>query len=175
MTHSSGSLLLVSSALAALLGGGLGCDPVHSNAIDALGDEAPGVRRGPTHRPGQPCLLCHDGKPGDPGEFAVAGTVFVNPNDITPSNGASGADVLMTDASGAKYTATTNEVGNFFVTAGQWTPSYPMRVSITFNGKTIVMVSHIGRDGSCSSCHAYPVSSTSAGPVALGWPDGAVP
>ena len=41
--------------------------------------EAPGVRRGPLHRPGQPCLLCHDGALGDPQRFTVAGTVFQTP------------------------------------------------------------------------------------------------
>lgn len=47
------------------------CDPVRSDAVAALGGEAPGVPHGPTHRPGQPCLLGHS-------NFAVAGTVFTD-------------------------------------------------------------------------------------------------
>src|SRR5450432_160855 len=38
----------------------VGCgDPVHDTAVSALGPEAPGVPKGPLHRPGQPCVLCH--------------------------------------------------------------------------------------------------------------------
>jgi hypothetical protein len=166
---------LIVLPIALLLASAVACDPVHSNAVDALGGEAPNVRRGPTHRPGQPCLLCHDGKPGDPGQFSVAGTVFSLPNDISPTNGVNGASVIMTDATGAKYTATTNAVGNFYITSGQWTPSYPMHVEITYGGKSIKMTTHIGRDGSCAGCHAYPVSWDSAGPIAITWPDGGVP
>ena len=36
-------------------------DPVQSEAVADLGGEAPGVAPGPLHRPGQPCLVCHDG------------------------------------------------------------------------------------------------------------------
>ena len=61
-----------SAALVALAA----CDPVHGDAISALGPEAPDVRQGPLHRPGQPCLLCHDGALGDPQRFTIAGTVF---------------------------------------------------------------------------------------------------
>ena len=70
--------------LALALIGMAGCDPVHDDAIAALGPETPGVRRGPLHRPGQPCLLCHDGALGDPQEFAVAGTVFQRPGNLMP-------------------------------------------------------------------------------------------
>lgn len=162
-------------AFAAALGGAAACDPVHSNAVASLGGEAPGVPNGPTHRPGQPCLLCHDGKLGSPAEFSVAGTVFVDPNDTSPSNGASGAEVRMTDSTGVTYTAATNRVGNFYVTSGEWRPSYPMRVEIAFQGMTTRMTSHIGRDGSCAGCHKSPVGWDSPGPVALSWPDGGVP
>ena len=168
-------LPLVLLPVMALAAAAVACDPVHSNEVSALGGESPGVRTGPLHRPGQPCLLCHDGKIGDPGQFSVAGTVFSKSNDITPSNGVSGALVHMTDARLVEYTATTNQVGNFYVTPNQYTPSYPMHVEVISGGVSTPMTTHIGRDGSCAGCHSYPISWNSPGPVALIWPNGVIP
>ena len=153
----------------------IACDPVHSDAVSALGGEAPGVRSGPTHRAGQPCLLCHDGALGNPPQFTVAGTVYVKPNDASASNAANGASVQMTAANGSTYTAETNQVGNFYVTPGQWTPTYPMKVTVVYQGLTVPMQTHIGRDGSCSGCHLNHVAFDSPGPIAVAWPDGGVP
>ena len=100
-----GALTLVVAAAA--------CDPVESDAIAALGGEAPGVRRGPLHRPGQPCLLCHDGAIGDPPAFSVAGTIYDDPVDL---DGEDGVNVVVTDSLENTCTATTNEVGNFYLT-----------------------------------------------------------
>lgn len=148
-------MLLMGAALAA-------CDPVHSNGVDALGGEAPGVRTGPLHRPGQPCLLCHDGRPGDPPEFSVAGTVFANPTDRTP---APNADVELTDSTGATVVATTNSAGNFYLTQGELTPAYPMKVVVRYQGRAAKMLSSIGRDGSCAGCHVDPAGPSSPGHV----------
>lgn len=144
------------------------CDPVHSNEVDALGGEAPGVRPGQLHRPGQPCLLCHDGKIGDPGEFSVAGTVFLDAYDTTP---ASGVNVFMTGADGTTYEARTNAAGNFYVTPRQWVPAYPMLVHIE-SGTTIEMKTHVGREGSCNGCHFDPAGPDSPGHVYATAPDG---
>ncbi len=151
------------------------CDPVHSNAVDALGGEAPGVRTGPTHRPGQPCLLCHDGKLGDPPPFSVAGTIFLTPNDPRAANGVDGASVVITDATGDARTFATNQAGNFYVPVSEWTPTYPLRVRVTYRTYDVTMTSHIGRDGSCAGCHFTPTGPDSPGPVALDWGDGGVP
>src|SRR5690348_913971 len=51
-------------------------DPVHSDEVAALGPEADGVRPGPLHRAGQPCMTCHGGSGPAGAVFAVAGTVF---------------------------------------------------------------------------------------------------
>src|SRR5207249_3431097 len=61
--------------LLAALGGAIACgDPVHDDAVAALGPEAPGVRPGPTPRPGQPGLTCHYDPPGtrSPGRVVLA-------------------------------------------------------------------------------------------------------
>src|ERR1700683_3328645 len=68
-----GSVRLVGWVGLAMLVGALmvGCNPVLDDAIADLGPEKPGVHPGPLHRPGQPCLLCHDGALGDPQAFSV--------------------------------------------------------------------------------------------------------
>jgi hypothetical protein len=145
------------------------CNPVVEDAVDALGPEAAGVRRGPLHRPGQPCLLCHDGDIGDPPQFTVAGTVFDDPVDL---DGADGITVTMTDANDSMYEATTNAAGNFYVTPDQWNPTFPLHVSLS-NG--LVMSSEIGRNGACAFCHVNPASPSSPGPVVLELENGGTP
>jgi hypothetical protein len=162
-------LFLVPIALAGL--GGT-CDPVHEDAIAALGDEAPGVRKGPLHRAGQPCLLCHDGAIGDPAKFSVAGTVYVNQNSLLP---AENATVTLTSFDGSPpYTTTTNAAGNFYVEPSQYTAAYPMKVSVTYRNVLVKMNSDVGREGSCAACHTDPAGPTSAGHIYVP-PNGVAP
>ena len=73
-------------------------DPVHDDAVEALGPEKRGVRPGPNHRPGQPCLTCHgDQGPAEP-EFALAGTIYLARGVLEP---VSGVSVHLTDAVGS--------------------------------------------------------------------------
>jgi hypothetical protein len=139
------------------------CDPVHSDAVDALGDEAQGVRRGPLHRPGQPCLTCHDGALGDPNSFSVAGTIFESPDGLTA---AVGATVHLTSSNGSDTSVITNAAGNFYLTPSEYTPAYPMHVDVTYaRFPTVKMLSNVGRDGSCADCHKDPAGPTSAGHI----------
>jgi hypothetical protein len=147
------------------------CDPVNDAAIAALGPEAPGVPRGPLHRPGQPCILCHSGNFRDPPGFSVAGTVFVNASDTTP---AVDAGVLLRDSLDASYQATTNAAGNFYVLPSQFTPTYPMKVEVDYADVKVQMTANVGRDGSCAKCHVDPASSSSPGHVYIP-PDGGTP
>jgi hypothetical protein len=151
-------------ALLLLLAVTMACDPVHNAEVAALPGEVPGVPHGPTHRPGQPCLLCH-------GDFNVAGTVFIDPANVTPANGVS---VNLLDSQGSTFVATTNEAGNFFVRTNEWTPVFPMKVSITSNGVTTTMTADVGRNGACASCHFDPVGPASPGHVYTS-ADGGVP
>ncbi len=104
-----------------------GCaDPVHDAEVTALGPEAPGVSPGPTHRPGQPCLTCHGGEGPGGLTFVTAGTVYAYPYGVTPKQGVSGGVVHLVDANGSGFDATTNSVGNFYVTTDQWSPTFPL-------------------------------------------------
>ena len=152
-------------AIFAALSVGSSCDPVHGDAVDALGGEAPGVGPGPSHRGGQPCLLCHDGAIGNPTKFSVAGTVYDAPSTAQP---VAGVTVTMTSLhDGASYTATTNAAGNFYATPTEWAPAYPIKVTMQSGGKSVCMTTHIGREGSCAGCHTQTASRASPGPVVL--------
>lgn len=165
--------------LSAVLLLGAACDPVHDDAVAALGPEAPGVRRGPLHRPGQPCLLCHDGVTGDPQRFTVAGTVFETPGELVA---AANASVALVDAKGSGTQLTTNAAGNFYATPSQYDPTFPIQVTVQGpGGQTVHMQTLIAGNGtvepngSCASCHFDPVGSNSPGHVCLALDDGGTP
>jgi hypothetical protein len=150
-----------------------GCDPVHSAAVAALGGEAPGVRRGPLHRPGQPCELCHDGAFGDPQEFIVAGTIFLRSSGL---EGVGEAAVALTDAVGSKYVASTNAAGNFYVVPSEWSPLYPIQsIVVSYTDLSATMYTDIGRQTSCATCHFDPPGANSPGHIALLADDGSAP
>jgi hypothetical protein len=148
--------------LAAFVACALSCtlDPVHDEAQSDLGDEAPGVRPGPDHRPGQPCLICHDGTTAP--QWSVAGTIY---GVLGSSAALNGATVNLTDANLSTFSITSNEVGNFYVEPSRWQPTYPVKVAVTYGSTTATMTTIIGRDGSCAGCHTNRASRISAGPV----------
>ncbi len=139
-------------------------DPVHDSTIDALGPEDPSVPRGPNHRPGQPCVECHQSEGPASTVFLFGGTVFATQG---ASNPASGVTVHLTDSNGDMHDVTTNDAGNFWVTPSDWSPTLPVNVSIedTNAGVGQAMNSHIGHAGSCAFCHTPNVGPTSPGPV----------
>jgi hypothetical protein len=152
---------------------GASCDPVQDSAVAALGGEAPDVRRGPLHRPGQPCLLCHDGALGDPPAFTVAGTVF---ETASGAGGANGATVSLVDANGSTFSAVTNTAGNFYIVPQEWSPTFPMTVTVTTSASvTLTMHTDVGRDGSCAACHVNPAGPSSPGQVCVTLDDGGTP
>jgi hypothetical protein len=156
------------------------CDPVHDDAVSALGGETPGVRRGPLHRPGQPCIQCHDGALGDPQRFTVAGTIFQTSGSKSP---AVGATVTLTDAIGSSIQVQTNAAGNFYLTPNQYDPVVPMQVVVTDSSgigvkmQTVVAgnLAEEPNNGSCASCHFDPAGPTSPGHVCITLDDGGTP
>jgi hypothetical protein len=167
--------LALSVALLALAA----CDPVHDDAKAALGPEAPGVRRGPLHRPGQPCLVCHDGAIGDPQRFTVAGTVYETAGEPSPSVGAT---VSLVDANGSATSLTSNAAGNFYATPGQYDPTFPIQATVEGPaGQTVHMETLIEGNGTvepngaCASCHFDPAGSNSPGRLCISLDDGGTP
>jgi cytochrome c553 len=128
-------------------------DPVHSDAIAALGEEKSGERPGPFHRAGQPCLTCHtDRGPGAP-EFSVAGTIYAT---RTGTDGLAGVQVTLLDANNVSHVAQTNRVGNFYVPKSEWDPTFPVFVRLDLGDKKKIMQTRIGAQGSCAFCHNGP-------------------
>jgi hypothetical protein len=128
-------------------------DPAHDNAVDALGNEAPGVPRGPLHRAGQPCLTCHGGEGPAGSEFSVAGTVYLLSYQETP---APGVNVLIEDSTGVAGIVPTNQVGSFWVNASEWRPTFPLQVTLQYGPINKQMPVPVNRSGSCADCHHLP-------------------
>ncbi len=141
-------------------------DPVTSGQINALPGENPNVPVGEYHRAGQPCVLCHDPSgPASSSVFAVAGTVFAQPQNAI---GVDQAEVALTDAKGSSFTVLTNCVGNFFVprpgyggSAPTWDPEFPIFVRVSKDGLARTMQGQIGRERSCANCHNDPLPTSS--------------
>jgi hypothetical protein len=145
---SAPTLILLGLVLAAA-----GCnDPVHDNDVASLGPEDPNVPPGPLHRPGQPCMWCHDGTGPASLAFATAGTVFQDMTDSTPLVA---ARVQMTDYDNAHVVMPeTNCAGNFFVEAADWDLVFPVRVQVNYGATSALMISHWARSGvGCANCH----------------------
>lgn len=132
-------------------------NPVQDNLIRSLGPEKPGVRRGPLHRPGQPCLACHSAAGGRHPYFSVAGTVYQTQDPKSPP--ARGVIIELTDAQKRVFKVATNCAGNFYVQQKDFQPIYPMHVKLHYGGVAIPpMVTAVNRDGSCATCHAGPLT-----------------
>lgn len=157
-------------------------DPVLDDAIAAQGNETAEIPKGPLHRAGQRCVVCHqEGGTAADFPYTVAGTIFAQPGRQV---GVDGAEVRMTDADGTKHTAKTNCVGNFFVKPDEWSPKFPVLVEVAKGNLRRSMRSPIGREPSCAGCHVpqLPVSdpASQVGHVYLfagdepGFPEGAL-
>lgn len=153
------SIILTASILAVACN-----DPVHDANVDALGGEAPGVPKGPYHRPGQPCLTCHGGE--GPASFVMsfAGTVYAHLAGKAP---AWNAIVRVVDANERTYETRTNQVGNFWIPAGRFEPIFPVSAALTLTVGSVtyprVMQTTMRLDGSCNGCHSGPPSAGSPG------------
>jgi len=137
-------------------------DPVHDAAVEALGGEQPGVRKGPDHRPGQPCLTCHGGEGPASFQMAFGGTVYAHASGDAPVQDAT---VIVADAKGRTFQTTTNCAGNFWVPAKAFEPVFPATAAVMASGFSAAMTSIINRDGSCSSCHTAEQTQSSPGRV----------
>ena len=142
-----------------------GCnDATHDMQVAALGGEDPSVPKGPLHRPGQPCLVCHGGQGPASSQFSIGGTIYLANDSQMP---ASGATIDVEDINGSVGTTTSNEAGNFYIQASQWQPTYPTLPSVSLGNMVQPMSTHVGREGSCAHCHADPQGPTSVGHIWL--------
>jgi len=162
------------TVLAALSAAALGAcgNPAIDSQVAALGPEVNGVAPSEYHRPGQPCLLCHGVYGGAKPEMSVAGTVFGVPEKKGKApSGVEEVVVSVTDSFGDVKTKKTNCIGNFFITADEWQPGFPLAAKIEYpalagKGTTpAYMSTRIGRDGSCAACHHGPRAEDTPGSI----------
>jgi hypothetical protein len=138
---------------------GVACgDPVSTKKVDDLGDEKPNISPGEYHRAGQLCIACHREGGKSKTVFSIAGTIFTQPGRAV---GLDSAKVQITDSAAAKYTATTNCVGNFYVKPSEFDPKFPVLVRVLKENRSRSMGSQIGRAGDCAECHKVGVNSDS--------------
>ena len=145
--------LVLASIVVAALPSAFSCDPVHNEAVAAIGSDPSGEPNGPRHRAGQPCVTCHGGDGPGKSNFLVAGTVY---QDDKADARAVGVVVRLTDSNGdVMDVAPSNDVGNFYLSTGEWSPVFPIAVTFMKGGGVAapVMTSHMGRQGSCADCH----------------------
>jgi mono/diheme cytochrome c family protein len=155
--HSLPALVAVLAAASAF--SACSTDPVHDDEVSALGPEAANIPQGQYHRAGQACVVCHGPEGPANTQFSIAGTVFFGPAVNSPPVGVGNVTVQLEDDSQSKFSVTTNCVGNFWVKPSDWSPAFPVLVSIAGNPEGTAlqqtMQSHIGRDPSCGDCHGY--------------------
>lgn len=163
----SRAFALISTALIVACG-----DPVHTDAVDALGPEAHGVEPGPLHRPGQPCLVCHGGKGPGNLEFSVAGTVYKYADSNEPL---ANAIVKLVDQGGPSTIVGTNCVGNFFVQRTDFDPVFPLWTRIQLGSLDIEMSTPVFGKGSCAHCHQDSPTESSVGRIYVAPPGAELP
>jgi hypothetical protein len=120
-----------------------------------------GTRGSPLMQPGEACNACHSR--GEGPQLAFGGTVYPSGHEPSLCNGAStgGAQVIVTDASGASFTAQVNEAGNFFLRSRtRITP--PLKARVVSGGRERAMVSAV-TSGDCNTCHTQAGTTTAGG------------
>ena len=152
--------------IAGLLLSGSSCgDRVRNEVIEGLGPEDPKVPIGPLHRPGQPCVACHDEELGNAEPpFTLGGTVYLDMMSNTPADN---VEVTVIDVQGRSFTALTNCAGNFFVKPSEFVPVYPIWLEMDAGMVHRSMETPSFREASCATCHFDPKGRESAGHVYL--------
>ena len=117
--------------------------------------------------PGMACLACHSSNRDAP-DFPLAGTVYPTGHEYDDCYGsaAQNARVNITDNRGVTRSFTVNQAGNFYTEPIDGWPVFPIRATVTFNGKTRVMSGAVN-SGDCNTCHTLRGSSGAPGRIAL--------
>lgn len=121
--------------------------------------------------PGHACIQCHRQENAAAGEaraplFAIAGTVFPTghePDDCIATS-AEGAQVIITGADGATFSANANTSGNFYVLTDEL--ELPFRAKVLFDGKERSMGT-AQSTGDCNSCHTATGANGAPGRIVL--------
>jgi len=99
----------------------------------------------------------------DTPRFVASGTVYATGHEPDNCNGAVGASIVITDAAGASFSATTNDAGNFSFDA---TLAFPIHAHVVVNGSTRAMVGAV-MTGECNGCHTQAGLQMAPGRIVL--------
>jgi len=131
---------------------------------------SPNESEGPDMMPGRACISCHADTVAATGEdapiFLFGGTLFPTghePDDCI-ADAAEGAQVIVTDATGAVFAATANATGNFSLDEGRLVP--PFRAKVVFEGRERAM-SLEQTNGDCNACHSAEGEQGAPGRIVL--------
>jgi hypothetical protein len=124
-----------------------------------------------TMRPGESCDKCHVLFGAASGHtFDIAGTVYPTAHEPDDCDGANvtGAQVIITDATGMQTTLAVNSAGNFYHDdfLGFAPLKTPYTAKVTYNGKTLRMIS-AQTVGDCNSCHTESGTNSAPGRIIL--------
>jgi hypothetical protein len=144
--------------------GSCGADPFAGGSTCTSGQYS-SAREGNSMAPGQACVACHSRSREAP-LFAIAGTVYPSGHEPDNCMGSAGAQVVITDASGAVFTLNTNSAGNFSYSGRNGPVALPYRAKVVLNGRERAM-SATQQSGDCNSCHSQSGSSGAPGRIAL--------
>ncbi len=140
MPHASSRLAASAVVLFALAA----CGPATKSTTTASAE-------GPTMRPGDNCLGCHDGATAT--AFTAAGTVYAS---ATAAEGEGIAGATVTIAGATRTVSTdTNAAGNFFITDAF---GFPATVKVTRNGTTRTMSTPLTKGGCAASNLCHPAA-----------------
>lgn len=104
-------------------------------------------------RPGAACIQCHDSGEGEAPHYEVAGTVYPTAHEPDDCYGATGSQVVITDAAGNVFTVPVNSAGNFYLSGRNGSIRPPYTAKVVSGSKTRVMAGP-QTDGDCNGCHS---------------------
>lgn len=109
------------------------------------------VEGDPRMHPGRACITCHGSYDGP--SFAIGGTVYPTAHepDDCESPSTTGAQVIITDATGRELVLEVNEAGNFRSREDD-AVVMPIRAKVVFEGRERVMLGE-RMTGDCNACH----------------------
>lgn len=127
----------------------------------------PNESEAPEMNPGFPCITCHLAtSEGDAPVFAFAGTIYPSAHEPNSCRGAgaSGAEIVITDAAGATLRAVANTSGNFLLEDARLVP--PFSAKVQFEGRErATSAPHSGPD--CNTCHTQSGDQGAPGRIVL--------
>jgi hypothetical protein len=169
-TSSSGAGTGAGGATTASSSGGTGGDPYDTPPTCSSMTTALPLN-GASMKPGEACQSCHVLLGQATGQvFDVSGTVYLTAHEPNDCNGVnvSGANVVITDATGASTSLAVNSAGNFDHNDlfGLAAFKAPFHASVQYDGRTRRMLSPI-TSGDCNSCHTETGTMSAPGRIML--------